>query len=61
MAHLVISRLQTKEGLPRHLTEANCEMVARWAVEDQAVNEQLTVGAFTVLAIVVVVALASAA
>ena len=31
---LVVQRLQSKQGLRWHLTQANCEMVARWAVED---------------------------
>jgi hypothetical protein len=59
VADRVISRLQSKEGLPWHLTEANCEMVVRWAVEDKAVSDQLAVGVFAVLAVVVVFAVAS--
>ncbi len=59
--HRVILRLQSKKGLSWHLTQANCEMVVRWAVEDKAISDQLTVGVFAVLAAVVVVAFASAA
>jgi hypothetical protein len=40
----VIERLQAKEGLPWHLTNANCEMVVRWAVEDKPVSHQLAIG-----------------
>src|ERR1700690_4315695 len=40
-ARRIIQRLKSKEGLPWHLTQANCEMVVRWAVEDRAVSEQL--------------------
>lgn len=58
-AHRIIQRLQSKEGLPWHLTQANCEMVARWAVEDKAVSDQLAFGAMAVLAVVVVAAFAS--
>ena len=43
-ASRAISRLQSKEGLPWHLTQANCEMVVRWAVEDRAISKQLGVG-----------------
>lgn len=58
----VIARLQSKEGLPWHLTQANCEMVVRWAVEDKAVSGQLAVGAvLAVLAVVAVAVLASSA
>jgi hypothetical protein len=52
---LVIQRLQSKKGLPWHPTQANCEMVARWAVENKPVSDQL---GFAVLAgLVAVVAL----
>lgn len=57
-AHRIIERLKSKEGLPWNLTQANCEMVVRWAVEDKAVSSQL---AFAALAAVAVVALAVAA
>jgi hypothetical protein len=30
-ARRVIQRMQSNEGLPWHLTQANCEMVVRWA------------------------------
>lgn len=43
-AHNVIQRLQSKEGLPWHLTQANCEMVVRWAVEDKPVSYQVGFG-----------------
>ena len=56
-ARLVIQRLESKAGLPWHLTEANCEMVVRWAVEDKAVSHQLAFGAVAAFAIVAVVAL----
>jgi hypothetical protein len=52
-ASRVISRLKSKEGLPWHLTQANCEMVVRWAVEDKPRSQQLEVGALAVLATVV--------
>jgi hypothetical protein len=58
-AHQVIQRLQSKEGLRWHLTQANCEMVARWAVENRAVSDQLGIGMAAVLGIVVLVAAAS--
>jgi len=43
-ARRVIERLQANEGLPWHLTNANCEMVVRWAVEDKPVSRQLEIG-----------------
>jgi hypothetical protein len=52
-ASRAISRLQSKEGLPWHLTQANCEMVVRWAVEDNPVSKQLGVGVLAVFATVV--------
>jgi hypothetical protein len=55
----VITRLQSKEGLPWHLTKANCEMVVRWAVEDRAVSDQLAVGSLAVVAVVVLAALSA--
>lgn len=45
----VIQRLESKQGLPWHFTQANCEMVVRWAVEDQPVSGQLAVGALAAL------------
>ena len=45
----VIQRLESKRGLPWHLTQANCEMVVRWAVEDQPVSNQLAVGVLAAL------------
>ena len=57
--HRVIQRLQSKEGLPWHLTQANCEMVVRWAVENNAVSHQLGFGALAVIGIVAVFAIAS--
>jgi hypothetical protein len=50
-ARRVIERLQGKEGLPRHLTNANCEMVVRWAVEDKPVSHQLAIGFLCVVGI----------
>ena len=57
-AHRVILRLRSKRGLPWHLTQANCEMVVRWAVEDKPVSYQLgfgfaavVVGVFAMVAI----------
>jgi hypothetical protein len=58
-ANRAISRLQSKEGLPWHLTQANCEMVVRWAVEDTPRSQQLEVGALAVLATVVGIAVFS--
>jgi len=58
-AHRVIERLKSKEGLRWHLTQANCEMVVRWAVEGKAVSHQLGFGALAVIGIVAVVAIAS--
>jgi hypothetical protein len=58
-AHRVIQRLESEEGLRWHLTQANCEMVVRWAVEGRAVSDQLGAGLVGVLGIVVVVALAA--
>jgi len=54
-----IERLKSKEGLPWHLTQANCEMVVRWAVEDKPVSHQLGVGVLTAVAIVTAVAVAA--
>src|SRR5260370_19600250 len=51
-AHRVIERLKSKEGLPWHLTQANCEMVVRWAVEDKPVSHQLAFGALATIAVV---------
>lgn len=59
LAHRVIERLKSKEGLRWHLTQANCEMVVRWAVEGKAVSHQLGFGTLAVLGIVVVVAIAA--
>lgn len=53
-AHRVINRLQSQEGLPWHLTKANCEIVIRWAVEDKPVSHQLAVGVLCVFGIVAV-------
>jgi hypothetical protein len=50
----VIRRLESKRGLPWHLTQANCEMVVRWAVEDKAVSGQLAIGVLAALFLVVV-------
>jgi hypothetical protein len=58
-AHRAIGRLKSREGLRWHLTQANCEMVARWAVEGRAVSHQLGVGTLAVLGIVVFVAFAA--
>jgi hypothetical protein len=54
---LVIQRLQSKAGLPWHLTQANCEMVARWAVEDKPISDQLGFAVFVgVIAVVALLA-----
>ena len=58
-AHGVIARLKSKEGLRWHLTQANCEMVVRWAVEGKAVSHQLGVGTLAAVAVVAVVAIAA--
>jgi len=58
-AHRVIERLTSKEGLPWHLTQANCEMVIRWAIEDKAVSHQLGYGALAAIAVVAVVMIAA--
>lgn len=50
---LIIQRLQSKEGLPWHLTQANCEMVARWAVENKPISDQLGFAVFVGLVAVV--------
>ncbi len=59
LAHRVIERLKSKEGLRWHLTQANCEMVVRWAVEGEAVSRQLGFGTLAVLGIVAFVAIAT--
>jgi hypothetical protein len=58
-ARRAISRLQSKEGLPWHLTQANCEMVIRWAIEDKAVSDQLGFGVLAAITIVALVAVAT--
>jgi len=58
-AHRAIERLKSKEGLPWHLTQANCEMVIRWAIEDKAVSDQLGFGVLAAIAVVAVVAIAA--
>ena len=58
-AHCVLQRLEANEGLPWHLTQANCEMVVRWAVEGRPISEQLV--AFGVLCLVGVVVVAVSA
>ncbi len=58
-AQRVLERLQSKAGLPWHLTQANCEMVVRWAIEDKAVSHQLAFGVVAAVAIVAVVAVAA--
>ena len=45
----MIQRLESQQGLPWHLTKANCEMVVRWAVEDKAESKQLTIGLIVTL------------
>jgi hypothetical protein len=57
--HGVIERLKSKEGLRWHLTQANCEMVVRWAVEGKPVSDQLGLGTLAVLGIVAIVAIAA--
>lgn len=51
-ASCIIERLQSQEGLPWHLTKANCEMVVRWAVENKPVSNQLAVGALCAIGVV---------
>lgn len=58
-ARRVIERLKSKEGLPWHLTQANCEMVIRWAIEDKAVSHQLGYGVLAAVAVVAIVAVAA--
>jgi len=58
-ARRVIERLKSKEGLPWHLTQANCEMVIRWAIEDKAVSDQLGFGVLAAIAVVAVIVVAS--
>jgi hypothetical protein len=58
-AHQVIARLTSKEGLRWHLTQANCEMVVRWAVEGKAVSHQLGFGILATIGIVAAVAIAA--
>lgn len=58
-ARSVIAKLKSKQGLPWHLTKANCEMVVRWAIEDKAVSHQLTGAVFAAAVAVVVVAAVS--
>jgi hypothetical protein len=55
----IIERLKSKEGLPWHLLEANCEMVTRWAVENKPVSHQLAFGALAVVAAAAFVAIAA--
>jgi hypothetical protein len=54
---LIVQRLQSKQGLPWHPTKANCEMVARWAVENKPISDQL--GLAVLVGVVAVVALLS--
>src|SRR5205814_6105658 len=37
----VLARIKSIQGLPWHLTRANCEQVVRWAVEGEARSRQL--------------------
>jgi len=60
-ARRVIQKLKSKEGLPWHLTKANCEMVVRWAIEDKPVSHQLAFGAVLAVAVAAVVAVAASA
>lgn len=55
-APLIIRRLQSKAGLPWHLTQANCEMVVRWAVEDKPVSYQLIIAFVAAILVVGIVA-----
>lgn len=54
-ARRVIQKLSSKEGLPWHLTKANCEMVVRWAIEDKPISHQLVFGAVLAVAVAAVV------
>jgi hypothetical protein len=54
-ASRIIERLQSQAGLPWHLTQANCEMVVRWAVEGKPESKQLAVGALCAIGIVAAV------
>jgi len=58
-AHQVLQRLESKQGLRWHLTQANCEMVVRWAVEGRAVSHQLGFGTLVAAGIVIAVAVAA--
>jgi hypothetical protein len=40
----VLQRIRSIEGLPWHLTTANCEQVVRWALEGTPRSEQLETG-----------------
>src|SRR5258707_583474 len=55
-ALVIIQRLESKADLPWHLTQANCEMVVRWAVEGKPVSHQLAFGTLAAVALVAVVA-----
>ena len=58
-ARIIIERLRSKKGLRWHLTEANCEMVVRWAIEDRPVSHQLGVGILAAFGLVALIAVAS--
>lgn len=49
-AQLIIQRLRSRQGLHWHLTAANCEMIVRWAVENNFVSYQLNFGVLALLA-----------
>jgi hypothetical protein len=53
-ARAVIQRLESKVGLAWQLTQANCEMVVRWAIEDNPVSHQLGFGVLALLGLAAV-------
>jgi hypothetical protein len=55
-ASWIIERLQSQEGLPWHLTKANCETVVRWAVENKPVSHQVALGAVCAIGVGIFVA-----
>lgn len=56
----VLQRIKSIEGMPWHLTTANCEQVIRWAVEGTARSEQLESGFLAAMFAGIVILLASA-
>jgi len=54
----VLQRIESIQGLPWHLTAANCEQVVRWAVEGKPRSMQLEVGFFTAVGAALLLAFA---